>query len=228
MDVRVGLWRKLSTEELMLLNCGVAEDSWESHGLQGDPTSPFWRRSVLGVHWKDWCWSWNSKTLAILCEGLTHWKRPWCWGRLEAGGEGDDRGWDGWMASRTNGHEFEWIHKCWWGSVRPGMLRFMESQSRTWLSNWTELNWTDIVLSKVKVAHSCPTLRDPTDYSSPGSSVHGIFQARILEWVAIPSPGYLLNPGTEPRSPALQAYSLLFRSPGKPNIIYTCVKVMVK
>ena len=48
-------WRKLSTEELMLLNCGVGEDSWESLGEQGDPTSPFWRRSVLGVHWKDWC-----------------------------------------------------------------------------------------------------------------------------------------------------------------------------
>ena len=55
MDVRVGLWRNLSTEELMLLNCGVGEDSWESLGLQGDPISPFWRRSVLGVLWKDWC-----------------------------------------------------------------------------------------------------------------------------------------------------------------------------
>ena len=53
--VRVGLWRKLSTEELMLLNCGVGEDSWESLGLQGDPTSPFWRRSALGFLWKEWC-----------------------------------------------------------------------------------------------------------------------------------------------------------------------------
>ena len=44
MDVRVGLWRKLSTEVLMLLNGGFGEDSWESPGLQGDPTSPFWRR----------------------------------------------------------------------------------------------------------------------------------------------------------------------------------------
>jgi len=43
MDERVGLWRRLSAEELMLLNCGVGEDSWESLGLQGDPTSPFWR-----------------------------------------------------------------------------------------------------------------------------------------------------------------------------------------
>ena len=47
MDVRVGLWRRLSAEELMLLNCGVGEDSWDSLGLQGDPTSPFWRRSAL-------------------------------------------------------------------------------------------------------------------------------------------------------------------------------------
>ena len=55
MDARVGLWRKLSTEELMLLNWGVGEDSWESLGLQGDPTSPFWRRSALGFLWKEWC-----------------------------------------------------------------------------------------------------------------------------------------------------------------------------
>ena len=55
MDVRVGLWRKLSTEELMLLNCGVGEDSWESLGLPWDPTSPFWRRSALGFLWKEWC-----------------------------------------------------------------------------------------------------------------------------------------------------------------------------
>ena len=49
------LWRRLSVEELMLLNCGVGEDSWESPGLQGDPTSPFWRRSALGFLWKEWC-----------------------------------------------------------------------------------------------------------------------------------------------------------------------------
>ena len=58
-------------------------------------------RSVLGVHWKDWCWGWNSNTLATSYEELTHWKRPWCWEGLGARGEGDDRGWDGWMASLT-------------------------------------------------------------------------------------------------------------------------------
>ena len=91
-DVRVGLWRKLSAEELMLLNCGVGEDSWESLGLQGESTSPSYRKSVLNIHWKDWCWSWNSNTLATWCEERTHWKRPWCWERLKAGGEGDNRG----------------------------------------------------------------------------------------------------------------------------------------
>ena len=46
---------KQSAEELMLLNCGLGEDSWESLGLQGDPTNPFWRRSALGFLWKEWC-----------------------------------------------------------------------------------------------------------------------------------------------------------------------------
>ena len=59
----------------MLLNCGVGEDSWESLGLQGDPTSQAWRKSVLNIPWEDWCWSWNSNTLAIWCKELTHWKR---------------------------------------------------------------------------------------------------------------------------------------------------------
>ena len=94
----------------MLLNCGVGEDSWESLGLQGDPTSPFWRKSNLNIHWKDWCWSWSSNALATWCEELTHWKRPWCWERLKGGGDGDDRGWDGWMASLT---PWTWI---WTGS----------------------------------------------------------------------------------------------------------------
>ena len=53
-----------------------------------------------GGHWKDWCW--NSKTLATWWEEVTHWKRPWCWERLKAGGEGDDRGWDGWLDGITD------------------------------------------------------------------------------------------------------------------------------
>ena len=57
------------------------------------------RKSVLNIHWKDWCWGWSSNTLATWWEEMTHWKRPWCWERLKAGGEGDNRGCDGQMAS---------------------------------------------------------------------------------------------------------------------------------
>ena len=129
----------------MLLNCGVGEDSWESLGLQGDLTSPFWRRSVLGVHWKDWCWSWNSNILATSCNELTHWKRPWCWEGLGAVGEGDDRGWDDWMASPT-WWTCVWVNsRSWWWTWRPGVLRFMELQrvGHDWATelNWTECEW---------------------------------------------------------------------------------------
>ena len=61
--------------------------------LKKTPESPWTaRRSVLNIHWKDECWSWGSNTLATWCEELIHWKRPWCWERLKAGGEGGDRG----------------------------------------------------------------------------------------------------------------------------------------
>ena len=124
---RICLLRKLSAEVLMLLNCGAGEDSWESLGLQGDPPSPSSRRSVLGVHCKDWCWSWNSNILATWCEELTHLKRPWCWKRSRAGGEGDDRGWNGWMASLT---QWTWVwvdSRSWWWTGRPGVLQSMGS-----------------------------------------------------------------------------------------------------
>ena len=100
------------------------------------------KRSVLGVHWKDWCCSWNSNTLATWCEELTHLKRPWCWERLRGGGEGDNRGWDGWMASPTR-WTWVWVDSgSWWWTGRPGVLQFMGSQrvGHDWA---TELNWTD-------------------------------------------------------------------------------------
>ena len=91
---------------------------------------------------EDWCWSWNSNTLAILCEELTHWKRLWCWEGLGTGGEGDDRGWDGWMASLTWWTRV-WVNSgSWWWTGRPGVLQFMGSQrvGHDWA---TELNCTD-------------------------------------------------------------------------------------
>ena len=70
--------------------------------------------------------------------------------------------------------------------------------------------------SESEVAQSCPTLCDPMDCSLPGSSFLGIFQARILEWVAISFSRDLPNPGIEPGSPALQADALPSEPPGKP------------
>ena len=127
----------------MLLNCGVGEDSWESLVLQGDPTSSFWRRSALGFLWKEWCWSWNSSTLATSCEELTHWKRLWFWEGLGAGREGTTEdemaGWHHWL----NGHEFEWILG---DDDGQGGLVCCDSWGRKELDtterlNWTELNW---------------------------------------------------------------------------------------
>ena len=126
----------------MLLNCGVGEDSWESFGLQGDPTSPFWRRSALGFLWKEWCWSWNSIALATWYEELTHWKRPWCWERLKVR-EGDNRGWDGWTASPT---QWTWVwgnSRSWWWTGNPGVLQSMGSLRAR--HDWAaELNWLTV------------------------------------------------------------------------------------
>ena len=70
--------------------------------------------------------------------GMTHWKRPWCWERFKAGGEGDDRGWDGWMASPTQ-WTWVWVNSgSWQWTRRPGVLQSMGSQSGTRMSNWTE------------------------------------------------------------------------------------------
>ena len=87
---------------------------------------------------------WNSDTLATWYEELIHLKKPSCTERLKVGGEGDDRGWDGWMASPT---QWTWVwvdFGSWWWTGRPGLLRFMGSQrvGHHWV---TELNWTELM-----------------------------------------------------------------------------------
>ena len=92
--------------------------------------------SWIFIHWEDWCWGWSSNTW---WEDLTHSKRPWCWERLKAGEKGDDRGWDGGMASLTC-----WTWVCissgsWWWTGRPVLLQSMGLQR---VGHWaTELNW---------------------------------------------------------------------------------------
>ena len=88
----------------------------------------------------NWCWSWNPNTLATWCKELIHLKRPLSWRSLRAGGEGDDRGWEDWMASPT---QWTWVwvnsRSCWW-TGRLGVLQFMGSQrvGHDWA---TKLNW---------------------------------------------------------------------------------------
>ena len=122
----------------------VLENTVESHldSKKIQPVHPKGNES-LNIHWKDWCWSWSSNTLPIWYKELTHWKRPWSWERPKAGGEGADRGGDGWMASLTR---WTWVlasSRSWWWVGRPGVLQSMGSQRIR--HDWaTELNCTFI------------------------------------------------------------------------------------
>ena len=103
------------------------------------PVHPKGDQSWVFIGRTSQCWSWNCNTLATWCEEWTHLKRPWCWERLRAGGEGDDRGWDGWRASPTH-QTWVWVtSRSWWWTGRPGMLRCMGLQrvGHDWV---TELN----------------------------------------------------------------------------------------
>ena len=113
----------------------------KSLGLQWDQTSQSQRKSVLNIHWKDWCWSWNSKSLATWCEELTHVKRPWSGKDWRQEEKGYNRGWDGWMASPTQ-WTWVWINPgSWWWTGKVGVLQSMGLQRVG--HDWAELNWTE-------------------------------------------------------------------------------------
>ena len=114
-------------------------------------------------HWKNWCWSWNTNVLATWYEELTHWKRPWCWERFKAGGEGDDRGWDGWMASPT---QWTWVwasSRSWWWTGKPGRLQSMGCRVRhDWVTE-LNMNWPWVYM--------CPPHPEPPPTSLPTLSL---------------------------------------------------------
>ena len=99
---------------------------------------------------QSWVFIWRTDAeaetpiLATSYKKLTHWKRLWCWEGLGVGGEGDNREWDGWMASPTQWRWVWviswswWLTGKWWSAVAHWVTK-----SRTRLSDWTELNWTD-------------------------------------------------------------------------------------
>ena len=111
------------------------------------PVHPKGNQSWIFIGRKDWCWSWNFSTLATWCKGLTHWKRPWCWERLRAGGEGDDRGWDGGWHHRLNGHEVEQAAGVGDGQ---GSLVCCSPWGRKELDMTEQLNWTELKCIKVE------------------------------------------------------------------------------
>ena len=126
-------------------------------------------------------------TLATSYEELTHWKRLWCWEGLGAGGEGDNRGWDGWMASLTQ-WTWVWVNSgSWWWTGLPGVLRFMGSQrvEHDWA---TDLIWSDTILLfiasgftfTIRIIHNWASLLLWLSLFIPFGAISLLFSSSIL------------------------------------------------
>ena len=150
-----------------------------------------WRAAVHGAtkncKWlSNWFGSWNSNTLATWCEELTHLKRPWCWQGLGAGGEGDDRGWDGCMASLTQ-LTWVWVNSgSWWWTRRPGVLQSVASQR-------VRLNWATELIVWATV-HTNPHTHTHDSFRWRGKGLsHTVFSNHICQMPSISRQSSLLT-----------------------------------
>ena len=130
----------------------------------------------MNIHWKDWYWCWSSNTLATWCKELTHWKRPWCWERLQTGDEAGDRGWDGWMASLT---QWTWVWANLWEIVKDGeawsAAIHWVARSQTLLSNWTTLGKRKLAFR----AGLCPLIPRKDKTNTGGTELEGTNGNRV-------------------------------------------------
>ena len=174
--------------------CSCAASQGCNIGPHSDAQAPSWHveSRLFSFVWINlWQFLDDLGRVEEACKELTHWKRLWCWEGLGAGGEGDDRGWDGWMASQTR-WTWVWVNSgSWWWTGRPGALRFMGSQRVR--HDWaTELDWIEEVPE-----WGCPQqlLESPIEFSS--------FHARALPGKlgsSVP-PWNLQTPGIQPPGP---------------------------
>ena len=129
----------------MLLNCGAGEDSWEVSWTARRSNQSILKEINLEYSLEGVIRKLKLQYFGHLMRRADSLEKTWCWERLKLGGEGDDRGWDGWMASLTQ-WRWVWVNsRSWWWTRRSVVLQSMGSQrvGHVWV---TELNWTDTIL----------------------------------------------------------------------------------
>ena len=155
----------------MLLNCGVGEDSWDLDFKEIQPVHPKGNQSWIFTGRTDA----KAETPTLWPPDAKNWHiwKDWCWERLKAGG-------DGWMASPT---QWTWVWKSsgsWWWTGKPGVLQSTGSQSRTQLSDWTELNQATIEI--VEILHLLPEKFTKKDVLMPNKKIDQQTYISVLMW----------------------------------------------